>query len=210
MTDTTPTPQEQYAAAYVAAWAELQNVVAASSGQARQAKYKYAKLDAVLDAVRPTLAKHGLAVQQPQVEPPTRDSVAVATILMHRSGHSERWVTVMPSPTDPQGVGSALTYLRRYSLSSALSISTQDDDDATSAQPRQQQKRQSAPTVNLVSPEKRAALKARIDELGDPYTKQIGDRLRAGNVKWNQLTKPQHDDVSSWVDECAELKKGDA
>ena len=56
------TPQQEYAQALVAVIGELQNVAKTASNP--YFKSKYAPLDAILDATRPVLAKHGLAIQQ--------------------------------------------------------------------------------------------------------------------------------------------------
>lgn len=92
-------------------------------------KSKYVALDGVLQTVRPVLAKHGLSVMQL----PTSDetAVTVTTLLMHSSGQfieSEPF-KVLLTKKDAQATGSALTYARRYSLSSVLGIAWDDDDD---------------------------------------------------------------------------------
>ena len=78
------------------------------------------------------LAKHGLSVMQL----PTSDetAVTVTTLLMHSSGQfieSEPF-KVLLTKKDAQAAGSALTYARRYSLSSVLGIAWDDDDDGDS------------------------------------------------------------------------------
>lgn len=95
-------------------------------------KSKYVALDGVLQTVRPVLAKHGLSVMQL----PTSDetAVTVTTLLMHSSGQfieSEPF-KVLLTKKDAQAAGSALTYARRYSLSSVLGIAWDDDDDGDS------------------------------------------------------------------------------
>lgn len=107
---------------------------------------KYAPLQEVLNIVRPLLAKHGLAVTQS----PSSDgkSVTITTVLMHESGE---WIEFDPivlnaEKTTPQGIGSAITYGRRYSLSAALGIASEDDDDGNEAsKPDEQQSVKSKP-----------------------------------------------------------------
>jgi len=95
-------------------------------------KYKYAPLDEVLNIVRPLLAECGLSlVQIPTVE---NNQISVQTLLFHVSGE---WIKFDPLklPVDKpnaQGIGAAITYARRYALSSILGISSEDDDDANS------------------------------------------------------------------------------
>jgi hypothetical protein len=66
---------------------------------------------------------NGLAI----IQLPTTNGLT--TILSHTSGQyiSEN-MTMQPSKNDPQGQGSALTYMRRYSLASILNLNAQDDD----------------------------------------------------------------------------------
>jgi hypothetical protein len=91
--------------------------------------FAYAPLETILAAVRPSLAKHGLAVTQT-----IRDSV-VETVIGHASGESVVLAPVAFAPVDasPQALGSALTYARRYSITLALCIASDDDDDGGAA-----------------------------------------------------------------------------
>jgi hypothetical protein len=91
-------------------------------------KSKYASLENIIDTVRPPLAKHGLSFSQ------FPDGAGLTTILMHSSGE---WIQATSSMAakdqTPQGQGSAITYLRRYALSSVLGLATEDDDDGNAA-----------------------------------------------------------------------------
>jgi len=94
---------------------------------------RYAPLNEVLNLVRPLLTKNGLSI----IQSPSFDgtNVTVTTIIFHESGE---WIkldplTLKPDKNTPQGVGSAITYARRYALSAALGISSEDDDDGNSA-----------------------------------------------------------------------------
>ena len=95
-------------------------------------KNKYATLDAIMDAIRPSLAKHGLSVVQGAKE--VTDGFNVVTMLIHSSGQFVSNVVPVPlSKNDAQGVGSALTYGRRYGVSSLLALATDEDDDGNQA-----------------------------------------------------------------------------
>ena len=90
-------------------------------------KSKYADLASVWDACRGPLGKYGLSVCQ---MPETTDAgIVVNTILMHSSGE---WISselrMRPVKDDPQGLGSAITYARRYALAAAVGIAPEDDD----------------------------------------------------------------------------------
>ncbi|MEN6430282.1 MAG: ERF family protein [Coriobacteriales bacterium] len=93
---------------------------------------RYADLEATLDACRPVLAANGIAVMQMPVNGEGA-SIGVRTVLI---GHGEQmdcgtFFLPLPKP-DPQGVGSAITYARRYALTALFGLA-QEDDDANGA-----------------------------------------------------------------------------
>ena len=104
--------------------------------------YTYADMAEVLDATRPALAKHGLAVLQP----PSMDgsTVTVETFLIHVSGAYLQFApfTMPIGKIDPQGIGTAVTYCRRYAYAAALGVAAEDDDASeTTAAMRQPERR---------------------------------------------------------------------
>lgn len=114
-------------------------------------KSRYADLAAVLDATKPALLKHGLSVMQFPCE--LDDAAALTTLLVHAPSGEwiETTIKLRPAKADPQGVGSALTYLRRYCLQSIAGITAEDDDDGHAATHRptaQQPAKQPAPAAN--------------------------------------------------------------
>lgn len=104
---------------------------------------KYADLAAVWDACRAPLSANGLSVAQiPAVADGGR--VSVTTVLLHASGQFlSATVSAMPAKADVQGLGSAITYLRRYGLSAMVGVAPDDDDgNAASERPAQAEARQ--------------------------------------------------------------------
>jgi len=100
-------------------------------------KNKYANISAIYDAVREVLPKHGLCVVQTML--PTDGTRAhVRTTLAHKSGQWFASECVMPLDRQggAQGMGSAITYARRYSLSAILGVVADEDDDGNGAQGR--------------------------------------------------------------------------
>lgn len=97
-------------------------------------KSKYADLSSIWDAVRKPLSANGLAVIQTNQGDLEGKTIILDTVLLHSSG---QWIsgtmTMTPTKTDPQGLGSAQTYARRYGLSAILGIATEDDDDGNAA-----------------------------------------------------------------------------
>ena len=96
-------------------------------------KSRYADLQACWDCCREALVKNGLSVVQGSRES-NGEIVTVDTRLMHASGQwIESSLTMKPAKADPQGVGSAVTYARRYALSAILGIVADEDDDGNAA-----------------------------------------------------------------------------
>lgn len=92
-------------------------------------KSKYATLDSVLDTITTPLDSEDIMIEQCMTEDSTRDTIKVATTLTHISGQWISYLLVMPvAKSDPQGMGSAFTYARRYALAAALGLSQADDD----------------------------------------------------------------------------------
>lgn len=91
-------------------------------------KSKYADLASVLEAIKPGLEAHGLGFIQRPVERP--DAAAVETVIIHESGETFSCgvMSVPVSKKDAQGYGSAMTYVRRYSMQAAFGIAPEDDD----------------------------------------------------------------------------------
>lgn len=91
---------------------------------------RYADLAAIDSELRPLLAENGLWMTQPLHEGPD-GSVIVETIVYHTESGDSMSLGRLPMPLpkrDPQGVGSAIKYGRRYAAESAFCIATTDDD----------------------------------------------------------------------------------
>jgi len=90
-------------------------------------KSKYADLASVRSVIREPMAKNGLSLVQ---LPKTVDGgVSVETLLLHSSGQFIKSSLFMPAAkADAHGIGSAITYARRYSIMSILCLATEDDD----------------------------------------------------------------------------------
>jgi len=118
--------------------------------------YNYAPLDEVLKQNRALMASNGLShIQSETFE---QGIVTVSTLLMHISGE---WIeTTAQSPyaqmkgmNDYQSIGSGITYLRRYGLSAALGIASDEDIDAHG---EQEQQKMNPPSKATESDKKKA------------------------------------------------------
>ena len=92
-------------------------------------KSKYADLPTILDAINEPLQNSGLVI----VSIP--DGEGLTSILMHsESGEYISANAIMkPVKNDPQSIGSAITYQRRYSIGSMLNLNIDNDDDGKAA-----------------------------------------------------------------------------
>lgn len=97
--------------------------------------YSYADLPAIFDKINPLLKKYGLGFTQPIM------GDCIKTIIFHiESGEILESVTEIPKGVtlkgmnDFQVLGSAITYIRRYALSSILGLITDKDTDASGTQ----------------------------------------------------------------------------
>jgi hypothetical protein len=95
-------------------------------------KNRYASLDSILDAVTEPLCNAGILLAQPTM---IRDGATIlVTRLIHaESGESIESELIIPAQSDPQKLGAAMTYYRRFSLCAILAIAADDDDDGTTA-----------------------------------------------------------------------------
>jgi hypothetical protein len=105
-------------------------LVSFGSGE-RQTSYRHATLAQVCSAVTKGLSEHGISHRWKVDQEP--DKIRVTCILTHDLGHSEE--TTLAGPADTSGaknaiqaIGSAVTYLQRYTLLAATGLAAADDD----------------------------------------------------------------------------------
>ena len=101
-------------------------------------KSRYADLASCWDACREALAANGLSVVQ--LPEGNGGVVEMTTMLLHTSG---QWIACTgcftATKADPQGLGSCITYARRYQLCAIVGISPEDDDGNAASEPMKQQ-----------------------------------------------------------------------
>ena len=134
-------------------------IEAATKGSVNPAfKSKYADINALRDAIREPLATNDLSILQ---FPRTSDNrVEVETMILHKSGEFMSEVLSMPvgkldahGKPDAHGIGSALTYARRYGMSAILNLAADDDDGnaAVAGQTKAQDKTLEATRITFAS-----------------------------------------------------------
>jgi hypothetical protein len=133
------------ATALADAQSEIEN--AAKNAKNPHFKSTYADLAELINTTRPVLTRHGLSVVQC---PRYADGVVhLETMLLHKSGEWIKGEAGAPvAKMDAQGVGSATTYLRRYSLAAVCNIAQEDDDGNGAIQGGRQQGQPQRAKVN--------------------------------------------------------------
>ena len=139
-------------------------------------KSKYAELSEIWDVAREPLTTNGLSVMQGA----ECDDIGVVVTcrICHNSGQwAESSLRMKPTKNDPQGVGSAITYARRYLLSAMVGVSIEDDDGNEASQPPQ--KKESA-TANLITEIQKLQQSRLLDEKQNAW---IEKELSSGMTK---------------------------
>lgn len=147
--------------------------------------YKYADWSEILKVVNPLLKKHGLGFSQPIV------GTQLETIVFHaESGESIESLADIPQGVELKGMnafqvaGSAITYYRRYALSSILGLVTDEDADAAGEQAKKpvqaRVEPQSKPQASPNKPASDAQINLAYKLLEDAgfSDDDIGDRLK--------------------------------
>ena len=152
---------------------------------------KYADLPTVIDAIKPALNDNGIVfIQLPsrsvdELNTSGPQLLHLTTRLMHESGEWIEDTACCPLvKQDPQAYGSAITYLRRYSLAAAVGL-YQDDDDANGASGHPQA--QQTPKTAVSSPVR--ATPAPIQVPGEP--------LDSAGAGWRDATVPKF--IAKWA-----------
>ncbi len=176
-------------------------------------KSKYATLDTIWETIRKPLSENGLSIAQTMN---LLDGKSVLeTTLYHTSGE---WINgtqlVNPVKDDPQSLGSAISYARRYSLSAILGIVADEDDDAnvaTKPEPKQSVKAtsQSTETKSVDATEaqiKKIYATAKEKQLSSEEAKEYIKR-KFNKTSTKELTQQE---ASTMIEYLNEIKPGEA
>lgn len=120
--------------------AEVPNFVTDETAQAGNRTYKYLNLATILKTIKPVFERNGLAFSQRVVYTPDTESRqvlgTVETVIFDDTEQMVACSYPFFVTGDPQQVGSAITYARRYSLYAVLGIFPDKDDDGAYAKQR--------------------------------------------------------------------------
>ena len=105
----------------------------AAAARHSERSYRYAPLSSGLEIIRKAFGKHDIATIQTTAIDASSGLVQLTTTLAHKSGEwiSSDWpVCLIADAAQPQRMGAALTYARRYALFTLAGIAGDDDLDA--------------------------------------------------------------------------------
>ena len=173
-----------FAAALAAARSKIPPIVKGATVDFTSSKgrthYKHETLAGIAKVIDPILSEFGLSYRFRTDQ--GNGGVRVTCIIAHAHGHSEETsLTCAPdgsgSKNPFQAVGSAVTYLQRYTLKAALGLSAEIDDDAQSAAPGPDSQMGRPAEVKTISQEQFVQIREKADEAGvseDQITKTAG------------------------------------
>lgn len=171
-------------------------------------KSRYADLASVLDACRPALSKAGIAITQPPSI--AGADVAVETWFLHSSGeYLACRVTAKAKGTDPQSIGSTITYLRRYGLMALAGVAPDDDDDGNAASRRREEPRHRPEPPREEPAPSRPAAPAASTPLSSAVTVEQYDAwaARNGRASWAATDDATRAKVNAWLADPANVAK---
>ena len=148
-------------------------------------KSKYVPLENVVQVVDEAMIDTGLSYTQ-GIADLEEGYLRVDTIVLHESGEYMviKGSKVKPVKNDPQSAGSATTYARRYSLSTAFGIASDPDDDGNGAS---QQAKNNQQQKNIQQPK------------AQPKPELTPEQKVAANIDWvNKKYKPEIELIKSW------------
>jgi len=145
------TERKPLAAAFAAALTEMPSPTLDKTNSAF-GKFRYASIGSYLETCRPHLARFGLAMAT-DYEPTADGNLMCWTVIRDETGETLRLapVPVRVDLAKPQSTGSAMTYARRYSISAALGVVGDEDDDGNAAMP-QEPKRTMSQAIATAAP----------------------------------------------------------
>jgi hypothetical protein len=207
----------ELAKALTKAQAEMKGAVKDSSNPFF--KSTYADLASVWDAVRGPFTKQGLSfVQAVNFDPAYPDHVFVETTMLHLSGEFVSGVIGMkPVKSDPQSVGSCITYCRRYGLQALSGVAPEDDDGnaASGTSNAQKPSKPATPAPTIPEPPKvdpgplQTANKVSEAQLKRLFTlANKSDKTKQDIIGWlsergmnssKELNTEQYDELCLWI-----------
>lgn len=149
-------------------------------------KNSYADLRSVIEAVKGPLNDNGLTFTQTPTWHAQDARLLLTTRIMHTSGQFIEDTAACPLPkADPQGYGSALTYLRRYALGAICGLFSADDD-GEAARPAEPIKPETKKAISVLCTDGDVATKLQkaLDKKGISTLDELTDEQGQSLLKW--------------------------
>ena len=169
-------------------------------------KSKYVPLENVVEAITESASKNGISFTQF----PSSDeagNVTVGTLVMHSSGEWIEYdpIKMKPVKNDPQSIGSAITYAKRYALSAIFGITSDPDDDGNEATQTKKQAPAKKKDEPVISVEKANYYLKEIASISAEKGKEDGSIVKwflnhLGVVDYKMIKQSQIEDADMLLD----------
>lgn len=180
-------------------------------------KSKYASLGSFINACDEALANYGLIIFQC-----LQGNTLVTTLAHAESGQWIRsYAPLLNAKGDSQGLGSSITYMRRYSMAAILNLTAEDDDDGQKScekpkppqqpnkQPPQTQQTQQPPVKPKMLPSHLAEILALKNRMPEQALKNIENQFiqKFGTEKYNELPEEAYTRLKSAFENIITMNK---
>ena len=163
-------------------------------------KSKFASLKSVIDAIKPALNANGIFFMQ--VSHPLDHGVGIETIFCKADEKLSTGVVMVPvDKANAQGLGSALTYAKRYSLAMACGIAADVDDDGNGAAANPPQRKGQSVVRTVIEQEGIVVDETKRDAYVTQLLSKVTDDDSAGVQELvDELTKDSEMKISVWAE----------
>jgi len=163
-------------------------------------KSKFASLKSVIDAIKPALNSNGIFFMQ--VSHPLDHGVGIETIFCKADEKLSTGVVMVPvDKANAQGLGSALTYAKRYSLAMACGIAADVDDDGNGAAANPPQRKGQSVVRTVIEQEGIVVDETKRDAYVTQLLSKVTDDDAAGVQELvDELTKDSEMKIAVWAE----------
>jgi len=142
-------------------------------------KSKFASLKSVIDAVKPALNSNGIFFMQ--ISHPVDSGIGIETVFCKADEKLSTGVVVVPvDRANAQGLGSSMTYAKRYSLALACGIAADEDDDGNGAAANPPQRKGQSVVRTVIEEEGIVVDNVKRDEYVTELMAKVSDNDDAG------------------------------
>jgi len=111
-------------------------------------KSKYVDLNQIIDAIRPLEVENQISITTPLTNVGGLPAIALCITDLENDAEDISFIVPLPQLTDPQKMGSAITYYRRYMLMSYFNLKAEDDDGNFASKPTPARQTNATPPKN--------------------------------------------------------------